>query len=160
MAAQKGELCRDTTTGLVYVKSGLLATDWMLWDVQPFPLSQAMGGTGGTNAATALAALGAVAAGLVPWSGCRKLGFGSTVVNALSTVTLLTATRTAGELLLPCAFISSSVAGLGFSFTNTGAVGVSYWFERTTNADEVIFRARNVDVTNRNLDWMVLGITP
>src|SRR5882757_9743382 len=136
--AQRGELCRDSTSDSIYAKTGPLVTDWIPWQMQSYPLSQAMGGTGGTSSSTALAALGAQASGLVPWSACRKIGSGSSTVGALSTVTLLTLTRNAGELLIPCAFLTSSVAGIGFSFTNTGAVGVSYWFERTANADEVL----------------------
>jgi hypothetical protein len=123
-------------------------------------LGLTLGGTGGTDAATARAALAVPASVLVPWSACRKIASGSATVTALSIITLATFVRTAGEVILPMAFVSSTVAGLGFSFTNSGTVGISFWFERTANADEVSFKSKNVDVTNRTMDWMVIGMTP
>lgn len=157
LSGQLSERCVDTSTGIVYTKTGLADT---AWTVAGWPLPVALGGTGATTPGGALDAVGGAPAGLVPWSACRIVASGNTTVNALTTVTVATFTRTAGEVIFPCVFMTNAILGLGSSYENAATLGFSFWFERTTNANEATFRAKNIDVASRTMDWMIVGIKP
>jgi hypothetical protein len=94
----------------------------------------------------------------------RTIVSGSFSIPAASTVTLATFTRNAGERLSAFGYVTDNVAGAAFQESRELAVPsdeVSYWFERTAIANQVLLRARNEEaLLARVLEWAVMGFTP
>ena len=94
-------------------------------------------------------------------AGTRRLvATGSNItIGGTSTLTLFTGTRNAGELLIPCYFLTNNTNG--DSFGEGSATTVTFYFERTANAGEFRFKASNAALlTSKTFDWAIEGIVP
>jgi hypothetical protein len=96
-------------------------------------------------------------------SSIRVVASGTTAVPAVTTVTLTTFVRGAGERLSLLLFGTEHIAGVQYNEGGSiqSADGVAAWFEETATMNEVNVRARNFNATNaRTIDWAVQGQTP
>jgi len=96
--------------------------------------------------------------------GRRKVSQGATAIDAGVTMDLGTFTRfvisgtVIGEVFDVAAYMNDNVAGIPVAqIPGGGLVGIGYWMERTTNANEFKLRAKNNDASSRTLEWLVTG---
>jgi len=99
---------------------------------------------------------------LLPFTSSRIIasGTGTAVANA-STVTLATATRNAGEILLPVTFvIPTGINTPQWAFTGDGTTDVEFFFRRTVTANQFTFQCQNTTAASITVDWAIWGLTP